>query len=220
MNSIKHRHRLLGTAAAALAALALHGGAVAEPVTVKVTANWAYQAWIGAADGSGLTFVGADSNFHNAETYSADLPTNAYLYVVAWTHPNDESNSFQASMTNGATTVRSDLSHWEGVRHVLGSSELPPSQTAVFNVINSAVWQTNLVLADPGQSNIGDAQANFVWLGSPSPLGVADYFVFRTSFGNINEPPPSGVPEPTTAALALLAMGAAGALRRRKSRVQ
>ena len=213
METTKHRHRLLG---AAVAALALHGAVVAEPVTVKVTSNWAYQTWIGAGDGSGLTFVGADTNFTNYETYNADLPTNSYLYVVAWTDPFDEGNAFQASLSNGTTTVRSDLSHWEAVRHVLGSSELPPSMTAVHNVIAGATWSTNIVAAGNGNA-INDPQAQWIWLDSASPTGVADYFVFRTSLGNVNEPPPGNVPEPHTAALALLALGATRVARRRQT---
>jgi hypothetical protein len=212
MYTTKHRHPLLG---AVVAALAIHGAALAEPVTVKVTANWAYSAWIGAADGSGLTLVGADSNFQNAETYNANLPTNSYLYVVAWTSANDESNSFQASMSNGSATVRSDLSHWEAVRHVLGGGELPPSATAIGIDIAGATWLTDIVVASPGQSNIGDAQAQWIWLTSPAPLGVADYFVFRTSLGDQIEPPPSQVPEPHSAALAGLALAATSAVRRR-----
>jgi MYXO-CTERM domain-containing protein len=214
MPAIKHRQRLLGAAAAAVAALALHTAAGAEPVTIKVTANWAYSAWIGAANGSGLTFVGSDSNFTNFETYNTDLPTNSYLYVVAWTDPNDEANAFQASLSNGSSTVRSDLTHWEGVRHVLGSSETPPSAIAVGNVIAGAAWSTNIVAAGSGNA-INDPLAQWIWLNSASPTGVADYFVFRTSLGNVNEPPPNNVPEPHSAALALLALGAVRAVRRR-----
>jgi MYXO-CTERM domain-containing protein len=219
MNFLTHRLRWLAamptSAAAVAASLAFSGAALAEPVTVKVTANWAYAAYTGTASGSALTLLGTDTNFTNAETYTTNLPVGSYLYVVAWTDPFDEFNGFQASLSNDTTTVRTDTTHWEAVRHNLNETDtLPPGTTALANQIAAASWQTNIVSA-PGTDMIGDPQASWIWLGSMSVSGPAAYFVFRTSLGGEAIDPPGSVPEPHTAVLALLALGAAGTARRK-----
>lgn len=211
-------------AAALLLAGTLASSAQADLISTRLAARDVYWAYTGAADGSGLTLLGTDSNVFNAQDYSADVPAGSYLYVVAWTHNGEEDQAFQGSVTIGSTTVYTDATHWQSISlpspwdgFANGVGAVP--ETLVQANIAGASWaMPQAVMAGSAWGNPhGGTQANWIWHDSFTPGGGdLGYVIFRTALtagpGDENQ-----IPEPASLALMLTALGSGVLATRRRS---
>lgn len=213
---------LLTPLALLLAGTVLATTVQAGPITVRLTARDVYWAYTGAANGSGLTLLGGDNGYAVAENYSANVPVNSYLYVVAWTGTGQEDQAWQGSVTTGTGTTYTNATQWEAVSRPAPFANFSDTSAAlalaaVEAEIAGAAWQTNIVTrpANTWGDRHGGGQALWIWhdtfIPASGPLG---YSIFRTT---LDAGPGNTVPEPASLALVLAALGVAGAARRVRS---
>jgi MYXO-CTERM domain-containing protein len=217
--------------AAALAAN-LTGTAHAGVISATVSVNDRFAAYVGAADGSGLSYVGSflgnGPNWFTGNTFTnVSAAAGSYLYVMAWGIANNEgSPALQAAVTTlNGSVVYSDAAHWQGIHRpqpyagfAQGITDAMPSTSALAQEIGAANWAQDVVVEAPLNTMwdvIGGGVAQHIWVNSFT-TGVMDgsYAVFRLALDVPGEPTGT-VAEPYSAALALMGLLVAGASRRR-----
>jgi hypothetical protein len=231
---IRQRRTLWPTAAAS-ALLSLACTAQAGVVSATLTAKDFYSAYIGQADGSGLTAFGADlggywgsgGGYAVAETYSnVAAAAGAYLYVVAWGAVNQEdAPGLQATVTNLAGgTVHTNAASWQAVQLAqpytgFGNqlNQPAPPVLTLANEIAAAAWGATIV--EGGTQMFGDVvgggQSQWIWANSfTSNVNDGSYVIFRMALDANTGGDQNTVPVPASAGLALLGLGLLAAQRR------
>jgi hypothetical protein len=228
--------RSLISQAAAATLLGLACTAQAGVISATITAKDFYSAYIGQADGSGLTQFGADlGGYHGsgggyavAETYSnVTAAASAYLYVVAWGAVGQEGGpGLQATVTDlNGHTVHTSAADWQALHRAqpytgFGNSlnqPAPPDQT-LANEIAAAAWTDTVVEGTPFMEGdvVGGGVAQWIWANSfISNVNDGSYVIFRLALdANSTGGDNNAVPVPASAALALLGLGLLAAQRR------
>ena len=220
-----------------LASLVVSGLAIqanAIPFEVDITVDNSYALYYGT-ETQATNFVGSDGSWPSAESYTFDLPTSNYIYVVTQSDLA-VAQGFLAQFTNLLTNERfySHDSQWQvtatgnyGAAPYSGSSadflELN-SQLVLANAGNnpSNGWTNTTAGAANGASPWGiiagiDSAAHWAWYnsnGSANPtlggFNHDEYLIFRISVGA------SEVPEPATLLLMGLGLLGLGAARKRR----
>ena len=216
--------RWLGVAfAASISASA----AQATPMSLRISADDVYVAYVGNSNGTGLVQIGSDGNKADAENYSFNASAGQYLYVLAWNHPgaNSLTQALQASVTDGSTTRVTDASHWQAATMGFWNDgaeygNLPPPLVVAEARTSGATWTSDIVAAaasDPRWGDVhGGGTAQWIW---KADFGTAwpnnGLFAFRTAL-DAGDPGNGSVPEPASLALTLMGLGGAAWLRRRR----
>lgn len=200
--------------------------AQAIPFTVSITVDNSYALFTGT-ETQATNFVGSDNDWYGVETYSFDLPSSNFIYVVTQSDLA-VAQGFLAQFTNLTTNERfySNDPQWQ-VTATGNYGNAPYSDSADdFTELNSQLALANLgnnpsngwVNTTAGEANGAspwgtlseiDAAARWSWYnsnGSDNPtlggFNHAEYLIFRISVGATE------VPEPTT--LLLMAIGLFG----------
>jgi hypothetical protein len=231
---IRHARSQWPTVAAS-ALLSLACTAQAGVVSATVTAKDFYAAYIGQADGSGLTAFGADlGGFHGsgggyavAETYAnVFAAAGSYLYVVAWGAVGQEgAPGMQATITNLAGgTVHTNATDWQAVQLAqpyagFGNGiDLPaPPNVTLANHIAAAAWTDTIVQGGTQMEGdvVGGGQSQWIWANSfTNNVNDGSYVIFRLALDANTGGGENNVPVPASAALALLGLGLLAAQRR------
>lgn len=227
-------HFIRPATAVAVLAMGLASAAQAGPVSVTMTAKDRYAAFIGGADGSGLTGIGSwtgpGSSYTTPETYAGlNAPAGSYLYIMAWGIVGQEDPpGIQAVVTTiNGDTVYTDSTLWQGIHRPQpytgfgASSDVPPSDSILAAVIASADWEQDQVVEAPVNyfgNIVGGGLAHQIWVNSFfTNVNDGSYVMVRTALDS-NGAPPASVSEPHSAALAALGLLAAWGGRRRSAR--
>ena len=198
----------------ALAPISAH----AVNIEVTVTVDNVYGIYWGT-ETEAQTFVAANNDWYSAETYSFDLPSDKYIYVVCYT--DDYSyQGFLAQFTNNdeGYGFYSNDTEWEVAATGIDKDTNSPQPTlnelteqiklANAGANPSLGWVDTTVGAVNGSSPWGsisgvDSSAHWVWYdsykdsSSSAPFTGFDhdeYLIFRIWVGS---PEPTPIPEPT-----------------------
>lgn len=203
-------------------------------ISVDITVDNSYALFTGTST-AGNAFIGSDHNWTTTESYTFNLPTSDYIYVVTQSDLA-VAQGFLAQFTNLTNNNRfySQDAQWQVT--ATGRYGFAPysGSAADFAELNSQILLANLgtnpsggwVNTSAGNANGAgpwglrpniDAAAQWVWYnsnGSPNPTiggyNHDEYLIFRISVGA------QPIPEPSS--LLLLGLGLTGlvSLRRRK----
>lgn len=229
---------LKSTLAKLLGGLVVSGLAVqanAIPFEVDITVDNSYALYYGT-ETQATNFVGSDNSWYSAESYTFDLPTSNYIYVVTQSDLA-VAQGFLAQFTNLLTNERfySHDSQWQvtatghyGFAPYTGSNadfvELN-NQLALANAGSnpSNGWVATTAGNANGSSPWGaiggiDSAAHWSWYNSNGSVNPTqggfnhdEYLIFRISVGA------SEVPEPATLLLMGLGLLGLGAARKRRA---
>lgn len=220
--------RSLISQAAAATLLGLASQAQAGVISATITAKDHYSAYIGQADGSGLTNFGADlGGYHGtgggyavAETYNnVFAAAGSYLYVVAWgTVGQEGAPGLQASVVDlDGHNVHTSAANWQALHRAqpyagFGNGNnlpAPPNQT-LSNEIAAAAWTDTVVEGTPFLQGdvVGGGVAQWIWANSFSTnVNDGSYVIFRLALdANSTGGGGNNVPAPASATLALLGL--------------
>jgi len=129
--------------ACAIAAGLVAGSAQADLIEVKMTVDNSYALFVGNANGA-TTFVGADNNWMNVETYNFNLASSAYLYVVT-ASDRQTAQGFLGQFTNQTNnyTFYSHDPQWQVMATGLGGAAPYSGSTADLSLLSTEIQNAN-----------------------------------------------------------------------------
>ena len=237
--SFKNRFSLIANVFGGLLFTGIALQANAIPFEVDITVDNSYALFTGT-ESAATNFVGSDNSWHQAETYSFDLPASDFIYVVTRSDLA-VAQGFLAQFTNLTTNERfySNDSQWQVT--ATGRYNFAPYDNSASSFTELS---QQLVLANQGNNPSGgwvattageangaapwgtvaniDAAARWSWYnsnGSSNPtiggFNHDEYLIFRISVGATEF---TEVPEPS--GLLLIGLGLLGlySVRKRKAK--